>query len=370
MKNGTRTLLVDYMLRRLTGEDCYLSRDDFILKIKQLGGKVSSDNTIKADLEAIKEFNNILENRLQDIVGDSCEVDASIDFESVKKKGNHITKEVFNPGELIILSKFIESCFYLNTEEKTKLMQKVLLNSSLCTISKYNLDKGFDETTHYNPNETSLITINTIQKAITNDKCLKFKYYTYKISNNDFIRVDSQNRYYIYPIRFVMDGNYLYVIGYDLGEYNQKIMKNTTEQLRLKNYRVDRIFQLQCIHRPKIIDDLLSKDIIQEAKTMVDNNINGFGGDEFIKLKLKIMTPQGIEKSPFKTFVDRFGHNIVDVLEKEEYLIVTIDKVLNGVGLVHYLFGFDQQIEVIEPEELRTKMIDIIKIMKNNYENS
>lgn len=90
MKNGTRTLLVDYMLRRLTGEDCYLSREDFILKIKQLGGNVSSDNTIKSDLEVIKEFNNILESQLQDIVGDSCKVDASIDFESVKKKGNHI----------------------------------------------------------------------------------------------------------------------------------------------------------------------------------------------------------------------------------------------------------------------------------------
>ena len=369
MKNGTRTLLVDLMLKRLTGGDTYLAREDFIKKIQQLGGTVSSDNTIKADLDAIKEFNQLLENNYYDIIGDhDCRVCGSIEFENIKKKGTRVIREVFSSGELIILSKFIESCFYLNTDEKIELMQKVLINSSLCTIEKYNLGSGFDESSHYNPNVSSLSTINTIQKAISEDKCLKFKYYTYKVKNNMFDRVDSQNNYYIYPIRFVMDGNYLYVIGYDLNEYGNDFIKNISRQLKLKNYRVDRIFQLQCHNRPKYLSDLLSSNIVNEAKTMVSNNINGFGGENCITLKLKIWTKNGIEKSPFKAFVDRFGHDIVEVKEFSNYLLVTINNVINGVGLIHYLFGFDNQIEVIEPITLRARIITIINEMKNNYD--
>lgn len=368
MKNGTRTLLVDLMLKRLTGDDTYLVRDDFIEKINLLGGKVSSDKTIKADLDAIKEFNLLLEEHYDDIIGKpNSKVNGSIKFENKRKKGSRITRELFSPGELIILSKFIESCFYLNMEEKLELMQKVLINTSLYTIDKYNLGNRFDESTHYNPNASSLITINTIQKAISEDKCLKFKYYTYKVKNNTFVRVDSEHNYNVYPIRFVMDGNYLYVIGYDLSDYDSEFIKDTSMQLHLKNYRVDRIFQLLCYNRPKYIEDLLSPNIINEAKTMTNNNINGFGGNSCITLKLKIWTTKGIEKSPFKAFVDRFGHNIVDVSEYSDYLIVTIDNVINGIGLIHYLFGFDNQIEVIEPVSLRMEIISIIEDMQLNY---
>lgn len=370
MKNGTRTLLIDYMLKRLTDEENYLSREDFIDKIEAIGGDKPSSNTIKADLDAIEEFNAILKEQYQNIINDNTyKISGSISFENVKKLGSHITSSVFSEGELIILFKFIENCFYLDIKEKESLMQKVLLHSSLLMIDKYNLNNGFDESTHYNPSSGSLIGINTIQRAIVGDKCLKFKYFTYIVKNKTFERVESQHFYTVYPIRFKMEGNYLYVIGYDLTEYNQEFIKDTSRQLRVKHYRVDRITKLQTMqHKLKCIEDFLSETIIQDAKEQVDNTINGFGGEEYIELKIKINIEEGIEKSPFKTFVDRFGRYVINIDKHDSYLIMTIKNVLNGTGLIHYLFGFDKQIEVIAPVGLRKQMIEIIDQMKNTYE--
>lgn len=52
ISNGTRILLTQYLLKRLTDEDHALSRDELIKRIGGLGTTISS-NTIKADIESI-----------------------------------------------------------------------------------------------------------------------------------------------------------------------------------------------------------------------------------------------------------------------------------------------------------------------------
>lgn len=368
MNNGTRTLLVDYILKKLTGEQRYLSREEIASKIEKLQHEKVSPNTIKHDIESIQEFNEILDCKYQQILeDDNYVVSGSIQIESTQKKGNQVTKELFSTGELIILFKFIENCFYLNEDEKREIMQKVLMHSSLMVIEKYNLNNGFDESTHYLPSTGALLTINNIQKAIIEDLCLKFRYCSYGINNHQFERVESVAEYFIYPIRFVMDSNYMYVIGYDLLEYDDCYKKSSNKQLRAKNYRVDRMCRLQTAHKPKYVSESLSKKIIQEAKEQVNNNINGFGGDSYITLKLRIDCSKGIEKSVFKTFVDRFGRSIIRIDKHATFIDVTIENVLMGEGLIHYLFGFDKQITVLEPMALKARMIEIIKKMKVNY---
>ena len=59
ISNGTRILLTEYLLKRLTDENHALSREELISKISELGTTISS-NTIKADIESIKAFNDII----------------------------------------------------------------------------------------------------------------------------------------------------------------------------------------------------------------------------------------------------------------------------------------------------------------------
>lgn len=46
ISNGTRILLTEYLLKRLTDENHALSRDELILRIGELGTSISS-NTIR-----------------------------------------------------------------------------------------------------------------------------------------------------------------------------------------------------------------------------------------------------------------------------------------------------------------------------------
>lgn len=61
ISNGTRILLTQYLLKRLTDEDHALSRDELIKRIGGLGTTISS-NTIKADIESIKSYNNLIKD--------------------------------------------------------------------------------------------------------------------------------------------------------------------------------------------------------------------------------------------------------------------------------------------------------------------
>lgn len=365
VSHGTRTLLVDYILKRKTDANTYVSSQEIVDILKGIGINASI-NTIREDFHTIKEFNSLIVNSYKEVLQvDEPFLAGNIEIDTVKKKGALVKKHIFSISELIILFKFIENSFYLSNEEKEKIMQKITVNSSIPLIKQYHLHDGFDNSMYYNENTNALTIISVVQKAISLDTCLRFKYYTFDIRGSSFNRVILNKEYHIYPIRFIMEGNYLYVIGYDLSDcysYNKN-----RPLLKVKNYRIDRITHLQTTEKIQIIDDVLSSKTVQEDKSKVNNHINGFGGEENITLKLKVWLVDSIEKTPFKVFVDRFGKQITQVERYGDYILFSIENVLYGVGLIHYLFSFDKQIEVVEPIFVRNEMINIIKKLSEIY---
>ena len=59
ISNGTRILLIQYLLKRLTDQNHALSRDELISRISSISASVSG-NTIKSDIESIKTFDNLI----------------------------------------------------------------------------------------------------------------------------------------------------------------------------------------------------------------------------------------------------------------------------------------------------------------------
>ncbi len=368
MANGTRTLLVNYILMKKTDEDHFLSRDDLIEILERIGGH-ASNNTIKADLDAITSFNQIIEKQSAELLGEEDVFPGAIHLKTIKKKGTAVKDNLFSVGELIILYKFIENSFYLSEKEKKSLMDKILVNTSSLIIEKYHLNQPFLSQAYDFDNQNIQSLVDTIQKAMTLDRCLKFHYYTYQVSGHHYAKKELPKDYEIYPIRFMMDAGYLYVMGYDVSQLRSAAFKqDTSKQLNVRSYRVDRMGELMTKTKSRTLTDYLSQDIIQEAIASTNHNINGFYSEETMDLSIKIFTHGNIEKSPFKAFVDRFGNQITSIEEHQQYLILNIKDVNKGIGMMHYLFGFHDQVEVLEPKEYREEIKKTLEAMQSIYQ--
>ncbi|WP_296876961.1 WYL domain-containing protein [Thomasclavelia sp.] len=347
ISNGTRILLIQYLLKRLTDENHALSREELIDKINGISASVSG-NTIKSDIESIKAFDHII-NEHQDCLIHPLKGTSGgkINYVTKQKKGSFVEKPFYSDAQLIILAKLLNKVKYF--ENGPNLIDKVLADSSVYRINHYHLIENNDLIAN---SDIIYNNLKLVINAIDNFACLNFKGLEYNMINNELIDITNQDTILLYPTNIDLKDDLIYVVGYQFNKDND---------FELKYYRLDRISELKTCHCSKEIKEIMNsfKDKIwHENDPLKLNNKN------IINLELRVYL--GNNKI-FEKMIQRFKNYKIEFAQFHRFIQVSIAGVKNSEDLLDYLLQSANHIEVLKPVELRDTLIKEIQRMSAVY---
>jgi predicted DNA-binding transcriptional regulator YafY len=194
-------------------------------------------------------------------------------------------------------------------------------------------------------NRKILYNVNLIQEAMTRGVQISFDYMVW--NKNKRLVKKSERRYNMNPKTLIWANDRYYLYGYDIKEIDGVLHE--------RNYRVDKLDNIQLSEIP-IDRRILSLRF--NADTYVSRRMGMFSGKE---QKITVRIPEKLVGA----FIDQFGKRNVIIEETDGKLLVTFNAVASEI-LLGWLLGL-QSVEVIEPKEVRDKMIELINRNKDLY---
>lgn len=221
------------------------------------------------------------------------------------------------------VAKIIEKLYLQKTNEKTKIMTKINIDSYLPPNSKF-IKGGFNYI-----NENVLETTDEINDIITMDKC---KAYSYALKDLDFlIKCDIRNTEIYTDNINKFTPHYLYIVKPNessillpntniySGEYMNKVKENTTLKFKVLEYihceKVENVFK-------QFIIDLYEKCKELKDLTLAKNIVNIHIGkmEAFTERKQKFKIEDGIyNEKTIKNEDGNFMGNYVEIFDRNKY---------------------------------------------------
>lgn len=266
----------------------------------------------------------------------------------IRRKGYVIASDYFDDGQIQYL---IDSICYnkgLNTIESNTLIDRLLTLSSTNQKSRLLLNFNVEKN-----DSQLLLNLNILLKAIKEESNVYFEYVDYKVVKNKITTVASKrgnlsvgdNSFYcVSPYKIVMNAQHYYLLGY---------CDKRPEKLSI--YRLDRISLLRK-HSSEFIEISEQFDMEQE----VNQSVNMFMSNDKIDLKIKF------NKKITREVVARFGKEY-SIVENGNNYVCTICDVTYSKGLIGWILMLQDQIEVIEPYEVRNELKEKIIAMLKSY---
>ncbi|MBQ7563605.1 MAG: WYL domain-containing protein [Lachnospiraceae bacterium] len=246
----------------------------------------------------------------------------------------------FELAELKLLVDAVRSSRFITEKKSNELVEKL---SSLASI--YDADKLKRQVYAINkaksPNESVLITIDTIHDAIQKNHAVAFEYMMWS-REKKLVPRHPGKRYQVSPIALVWDDEFYYLLGFD------------SDDRKRKNFRVDKIRGIEELSTERAVE---GKEVDIAAYT---NKVFGmFGGDlEPISLRC----PNG------KTgiFLDRFGTDISVTPMDAEYVRVHTEIAVSE-QFFGWLFSLGSDIELLGSRAVRDRYMDYLEETLKNY---
>lgn len=350
ISNGTRILLTEYLLKRLTDENHALSREELILKISELGTTISS-NTVKADIESIKSFNDIInvhQNKL--LAPFKAKESGKIEYTTKQKRGAFVEKTFYNDVELIVLTRLLRKCSCLDKISNSKLIEKVLSDTSIHKINQYRL---LDNLNNEDVQINILSHLDKIISAVNNLACISFKCLDYIVKDNELKEIVANKAILMFPTNIDVIDNQLYVVGYHI---------NSGEDLELEYYRIDHLAELRVVRTPKYVQ---KRVIPFKDKIWMSNDPLKITKNILINLQIRVYAVNS--NKVFKMLRDRFKESTFIVNQFHQFVDISIENVIYDGSLVKWFLQLANYIEVFKPLELRDKIKEEIHEMNMMY---
>lgn len=345
ISNGTRILLTQYLLKRLTDGEHALSREELIKRIGGLGTTISS-NTIKADIESIKSYNHLIEENQKELLAPfEYSESGYISFETKQKRGAYVKQSYYSDAQLILLSKLLGKGIWNNE----KLLDKVLSDVSLYKINHYNLLKDNQEVEDC---DSVMESLELVINAINNFSCLSFKRRECLVLDNQMVDSINRKTILIYPTNIDVKDEQIYVVGYQI---------NSTDDFELRYYPLNRITQLKITRAPK---NVRAKTNSFKENIWLSNDPLNIEKTNYIDLEVRVYREN---KNIFETLSQCFKGCSYAVEQFRAFSNIKISKVPDNQKLIDCLIQLGNNVEVIRPVELRNKIKDKITAMYSIY---
>ena len=259
---------------------------------------------------------------------------------SIKKKGFIFEDDYLDDGQLQLLLDSIIFHKDLGSEDKKVLIQKMLTFSSGNQKKRLILNESSEQKLSF----SLFLNLDTLIKAIDQQKMVSFDYVNYKYEDHHFYEATKFHQ--CSPYHIVLNNNHYYLIAYD-----------DKREEELSNYRVDRMRRI-LIRNQDMIDIRSQFDMNKRIEGMM----NMYLGSEKVDLTIQF------HKSITREIISQFGLELFIEEKQMGWYETTIEDIELTGGLIGWLFMLQKNIRVIGPYQLKEEMKKRIKDIEELYE--
>ena len=322
-----KLLYIVRILEQYSDEDHPIS-SAFIIKKLEAHGMSAERKAIYDDIECLQEFGfDIIKTRNP-------------------KAGYFLADREFELPEVYLLEDAVRTAHFISEKKTRDLCRK--LDKKL---SVYQLDRNksgiYINTDGKTRNESIFYNIDTITRAIENKHKISFKYGVRQLNNNREIETVFKDRT-VNPYAMTWQDDHYYLIG------------NYDKYDNLVHLRIDRMKSVSETEQKSRSFTEVSKytDTFNVADYTQSRFVFFFGGRQTVNLKCS--------KKLLEQIIDRFGDNVFVSNVTDTHFEIGVECAVSH-GLVNWLAGFGNEIEVLAPAGLRDMMRDRAEKILNLY---
>ena len=267
-----------------------------------------------------------------------------IELKRGREGGYYVAQRDFELPELKLLVDSIQSSKFITQKKTLALIRKLenlasvhdaqLLERQVYVRSRV---KSMNESVYYNVDE--------IAGAISGDRAIRFRYFDLTLDKKRAYRREGRD-YEVSPFALLWDDENYYLLGWDdsIGE--------------LRHYRVDRMASISALERER-----QGKAAFAEVEmSAYTQKVFGMFNGRVQRVKLRFA--RHLAGAVF----DRFGRDAMLVPESDgEHFTVTAE-VAVSTQFFGWLFGFGDEAEILEPEDVRQQLLTQAKSVSALYE--
>jgi len=328
MENNKKllSLYILKILEKYSDETHVLTQKDIIDKIYQTYGIEFERKTISRNIDSLIDFGyDIIKN---------------------KKTGVYLDSRRFEEGEIAFLVDAIFSSKSIPSGYAKDLIGKIMQDVSVYNTKKYKYVHKADEISRTD-NKQLFLNIDVINQAIEGNKKISFQYNEYDINKNLVPKKDGGD-YIVNPYFMINSRGKYYLVGnYD--KYDDA-----------SHYKLELITNIKINERPiKPIQKVAEfKDGVDISK-YINEHIYMFGGEACnITLKLN-------DKAVINDLIEWFGKD-VSIRDRDNSVYASFKT--NKQSFIYWALQYGENIEVIEPRELREDIKQVLKNLLEKYD--
>ena len=243
-------------------------------------------------------------------------------------------QQTFELPELKLLIDAVDSSMFITEKKSAELIDKLVSLAS--PLRAEALTRSVTKSGQKKPtNEQIFYIIDTLNRAIIQQKKVSFQYFTYNLFKDHVLRQDGEP-YVFSPYALHWDGDFYYVIGF------------LEKHLTISNIRVDRI-----AHTPKILDE----DIVSLPPGF---DMDAYRARTFRMYNSPLQTVElACDASVMDAIVDRFGEGVDTGLIDENTFSATVEAPINHL-FYSWIFGFGGKVKIMEPKAIVEEYAEMI----------
>ena len=245
----------------------------------------------------------------------------------------------FQLPELKLLVDAVLSSRYLTEKKSKELIEKLCAqcNAHDAALMKRNvLVSGRVKSM----NETILISVDTIQEAIGQNKAIKFRYFDWDLGGQRRYR---EKEYLASPYGLCQDNENCYLLAY-------------SDRHGVTSYRVDRMTHIELTEEKRTpCPELTGKALHEHANRLFQM----YSGDETdVKMRFS--------KELVNVVVDRFGKDVMLIPDGEDHFNFTV-KIAVSPMFLSWIIGFGAKAKVLHPQWVADKCADLCRETLSQY---
>lgn len=260
------------------------------------------------------------------------------------ERGYRLLSREFDNSELRILIDSVLFSKSISTRQAKGLIEKIRDLASNFFNAKVSHVSNLPEL-HRTSNKQALYTLDSINDAIADKRKISF---IYNEMGTDFKLHPKRNEPYIVnPYQIVANNGRFYLIG------------NYDKYDNVAHFRIDKMTDVHMLEeRVKPMKQVNGLENGLNLPKHMAEHIYMFSGDS---MTVKIKTTSDM----MQELVDWFGSDFRILEEKNGEIIVRVS--CNENAMRYWALQYGPYAEILEPESLRTRLIEDIKGMKNKY---
>ena len=317
------------LLYKQTDETHMLSAAQIDRILSEQYGLASNPRTIQEDIRFLRE--------------------AGMGIETVRSTQNryYVSHCLFELPELQLLIDAVESSRFV-TEKKSKVLTDKLLTLAGAGEEEQLRHHFVTDPDRKPENEQIYYIADTVSRAISQHRKIRFQYYQYDAYKNKVLKRDGEP-YVFSPYSLVWNGDFYYMIGW------------CDTHGGMGSYRIERIYTT-----PEILDE----DAVPPPE--------GFDAAEYVGSMFR-MYNTGREKVTLAcdndlmdAMIDRFGTDVKVTENRETEFVIEVEIAVNHV-FYSWVFGFGERVRILSPlfvaERYRRMVEETADRLKRNEEN-